>query len=112
MLDCLYTFVKNMRPTATYYGYLPPHGNTLAPHEEIGFAGDLTTRIAARPGRSRDFRKFEKHLQADALRIIMTPRPILQDLKTAEIKSLYLNNGVLGTLDPCWEVTSRALRGQ
>jgi hypothetical protein len=42
------TRVTNVSGAARHFGYLPPHGATLAAWEEVVYEGDLRTVLAAR----------------------------------------------------------------
>ena len=42
------TLGTNVAGASRHFGYLPPHGATLAAWEEVTYDGDLRTRLAAR----------------------------------------------------------------
>jgi hypothetical protein len=51
------TKITNVAPTARHYGFLPPHGMTLAKDQVVTFDGDLRTILAG--GMNRFSRKTE-----------------------------------------------------
>jgi len=51
------TRITNVAPVARHYGFLPPHGMTLAQNQVVTFDGDLRTVLAS--GMRRYQRKSE-----------------------------------------------------
>lgn len=101
--SCLYTTVKNPLAFPRTYGYLGAHGKLLPAGAHFTQIGDLVdTLIGDKRYKKRGTAALERDLLADKIEIITTPRPILKDAATFDIKMLNLTGGVLGTLDPCW----------
>lgn len=51
------TLIKNVAPSARFYGFIPPHGMLLAKDQEVTVDGDLRTVLAS--GENRYERKTE-----------------------------------------------------
>ena len=101
-LPCLYTTVQNTTGQSTYFGFLPPHGATLAADAQYSVAGDLVTRMVLTGGKMRAFQSFETALDAVKLVVVKTPAVHLYDATTEMVKVLSLNNNALGIVHPCW----------
>jgi len=101
-LPSLYTTIQNTSGASMYYGFLPPHGKTLAADEEYSIAGDLTTRIAMHKASARIFPSYESNLDAVKFVILKTPAVHLFDSTTQVVKLLMLDNKTLGTVHPDW----------
>lgn len=100
---CLYTTVKNPLSFSRTYGYLGAHGKTLpagAHFTQIGDLVDVMTGDKRYKVRATD--ALERDILADKIEIISTPRPILKDGSTSDIKMLDLDAAALGVVDPCW----------
>ncbi len=105
--SCLYSTVKNISGVAKVFGFLPPHGRTLAIDEEFTVFGDIRQAMGGNRGTERsvarrDNAAFEHAIESGDLEILNTPSPILQDVSTELPKMLQLDSGVLSTVDPCW----------
>jgi hypothetical protein len=105
--SCLYSTVKNTSGSSKIFGFLPPHGRTLATDEEFTVFGDVRQGLGGNRGSDRsvsrrDNAAFEAAIEAGDLEILHTPSPILQDLSTELPKMLQLSGGTLTTVDPCW----------
>jgi hypothetical protein len=105
--SCLYSTVKNISGVAKIFGFLPPHGRTLAVNEEFTVFGDVRqglggNRGAERSVHRRDNAAFEAAIESGDLEILQTPSPVLQDVDTGLPKMLQLASGVLSAVDPCW----------
>jgi len=106
--SCLYSTVKNISGTSKIFGFLPPHGRTLAVDEEFTVFGDVRQGLGGNRGSDRsvsrrDNTAFEAAIEAGDLEILSTPSPILLDAGLGSIpKMLQLDGGVLSTVDPCW----------
>jgi hypothetical protein len=99
----LYTTVKNPLAFARSYGYLSAHGKTLPAGAHFTQIGDLvSTMIGDKRYKKRSTSSLERDLLNSKIEIISTPRVILKDAATFDIKVLNLTGGVLGTLDPSW----------
>lgn len=103
---CLFTTVKNPLTYARTYGYLGAHGKTLPAGARFSQIGDLVdTMIGDKRYKKRSTDALQRDLLATPtarIQIITTPRPILKDAATFDIKMLNLTGAALGTLDPCW----------
>ena len=105
--SCLYSTVKNASGIVKIFGFLPPHGRTLAVDAEFTVFGDIRQGLGGNRGSDRsvsrrDNAAFEAAIESGDLEIMHTPSPILQDLSTELPKMLQLSAGVLSTVDPCW----------
>lgn len=106
---CLYSTVKNVSGTRKTFGFLPPHGRSLAVNEEFTVFGDIKQAIIPfeRSSGRRNIIAFENALLRGDLEIISTPGIILEDdSNPGSTKMLRLRNGTLGTQDPCWNVST------
>lgn len=107
---CLYSTVKNTSGARKKFGFLPPHGRELAVNEEFTVFGDIKQAIIRfdRGESRRSIIAFEQCLIRNDLEIINTPPPILKDDSNPGAASgmLNLRNGVLGTIDPCWNTST------
>lgn len=105
--SCLYSTVKNVSGVAKTFGFLPPHGRTLANNEEFTVFGDIRQNLGGNQGGERSVQRranaaFEAAVESGDLEILNTPSPILQDTVTDAPKMLQLASGSLSTVDPCW----------
>lgn len=100
----LFTTVKNPLSTSRVYGYLGTHGKTLPGGAHFSFAGHIADQImSGQPAtKKRKLDSLQRDLIAGKIVITQTPRPILKDATTSEIKALDLDTGSLGTVDPSW----------
>jgi len=102
-VPCIYTIVMNKSGKELFFGYLPPHGRRLAISEQLAVPGSLVSTLGGRfYSRRRDWNAFEGDLHSGALAIISTPEVILFDPTAEDSKSLRLDSGVLGVVDPCF----------
>lgn len=101
-LPCLYTTVKNISGASMHFGFLPPHGVTLADDAELSLPGDLTTRLASQHNGARQFAALESALTAQLVSITKTPAVILYDPADANSNQLALYDDALGLVTPCW----------
>jgi hypothetical protein len=103
-LRCLYSTVRNTSGGRKTFGFLPPHGRTLAANEEFTCYGDVRQAIIRfeRSEARRNIIAFEHALQRGDIMIESTPTPIMEDAATHAVKMLSLTGGTLGMVDPCW----------
>lgn len=106
--SCLYSTVKNVSGTTKTFGFLPPHGRTLANNEEFTVFGDVRQNLGGNQGGERSVQRranaaFEAAIESGDLEILNTPSPILQDTETDLPKMLQLADGELSAVDPCWQ---------
>ncbi len=103
---CLYTTVRNTSGGKKKFGFLPPHGRELDADEEFTVFGSILEAVANANGdrvtSRRHMHAFEAAIERGDLEILATPAPLLIDQTTGATKQLRLNNGTLGTVDPCW----------
>ena len=107
---CLYSTVKNVSGGTRTFGFLPPHGRTLANNEEFTVFGDIRHSLGGNQGRERSVQRrahiaFEAAVESGELEIVNTPHLILQDVTTNLPRMIQVNSGVLSSLDPCWDQT-------
>lgn len=105
--SCLYSSVKNISGVQKIFGFLPPHGRTLAVDEEFTVFGDIRQGLGGNRGGERsvarrDNAAFEAAVESGDLQILSTPSPVLQDTVTEAPKILQLSSGTLSQVDPCW----------
>jgi hypothetical protein len=101
----LYSSVQNTSGGQKTFGFLPPHGQSLAPNEEFTVFGDIRQamyRFERTEGR-RNVIAFEAAIQRGDITIINTPGIFVYDVARADTKVLDLSNGVLGSINPCWD---------
>ena len=104
---CLYSTVKNISGVDMTFGFLPPHGRTLAGAEEFTVFGDIRQQISGNRGGEAGSAKtaqdaFENAIASGYLEILQTPSIILRDTATNAPKMLKLTSGTLSQVDPCW----------
>lgn len=109
MMDtsCLYTTVKNTSGVSKFFGFLPPHGRTLADNEEFTVFGNILQVLGTNQGvgggvARRAQAAFEAAVESGKLSIVQTPSQILQDVTTGDSKMLQVDDGDLAAVDPCW----------
>lgn len=107
--ECLKTTVRNISGGTRSFGFLGAHGRRLADNEIITLPGNVIDHLGG--GGHWDQRKFkalERALQADPplLEIMETPAVHLYDETRTLTRILVQDAGVLGTIDPCWELKS------
>ena len=105
---CLYSTVKNISGGEMIFGFLPPHGVTLASNEEFTVFGDIRQQLGGNRGSDsasakRDRDAFEAAIADGNLEILQTPSPILKDTVTGAPKMFKLTSGTLSEVDPCWK---------
>lgn len=105
--SCLYSTIKNTSGKSRIFGFIPPHGRTLAANEEYSIFGDIRNALGGNrgPERSvarRDMIAFEAAIASGDLQILETPSQIIVDSVTGDSKILGLASGVLSDIDPCW----------
>jgi hypothetical protein len=105
--SCLYSSVKNVSGTTKTFGFLPPHGRTLANNEEFTVFGDVRQNLGGNQGGERSVQRranaaFEAAVESGDLEILNTPSLILQDSDSGLPKMLQLTDGTLSAVDPCW----------
>ena len=107
---CLYSTVKNISGGTRTFGFLPPHGRTLADNEEFTIFGDIRHDLGGNQGGESSAQRranaaFEAAVEAGELEIVNTPAMILQDVTTDLPRMIQVDVGVLSSLDPGWDQT-------
>lgn len=102
MLPCLYSVVKNMSGAERHFGFLPPHGVTLADEEELSIAGNVIDRLALDRRFGRIWPKFEALLDATDLVILKTPSILLYDATVDGVRQLAVEDHEVVSIEPCW----------
>jgi hypothetical protein len=108
-LTCLYSTVKNISGGTMTFGFLPPHGRSLADDGEFTVFGNILDAVANgfdRVTSRRSILAFESAVDNGKLEIVHTPAPILKDVTLADGFMIVLDNGTLSVDDPCWESTA------
>ena len=106
--SCLYSTVKNTSGVTKVFGFLPPHGRTLADGEEFTVFGDIRQGLGGNQGPERSVQRrlnsaFEAAVESGDLEIVSTPNPIFQDLDSGVTQMLQLEDGSISAVDPCWK---------
>lgn len=107
----LYTVVQNPTDVERTFGFLGARGMTLAAGEVIALPGDLIATLGARSaagGKRRQFDGLERALKAGRIQINSLPAPVLYDPVDEVPKSLAIENGVLGVVDPAYHSSDSA----
>lgn len=84
----LYTTLVNEAVKELHFGFIPPHGRTLAAAEEITVFGDFSSWFAKLNPDGRSRRSFAKALDNDVLAIKKGPSVHLSDATTGQTKVL------------------------
>lgn len=106
--SCLYSVVRNTSGRRMFFGFLPPHGRTLAVNEEYSVFGHIMQAVVLDVERATSrhhMEALERALENGDLTILSTPAPLLVDQTTDETQMLELDNGTLGVTDPCFAGT-------
>ena len=100
----LHTVVENMTDGERTVGFLGPRGMTLAANEVVAIPGDLVASLGVEANRGirRGFDALTRSLESGRLRINSRPAPILFDPIDEVPKSLSIQNGILGIVDPTY----------
>lgn len=97
---CLETKVRNMTGKKATFGFLPPHGKTLAAGEEYTFFGSLTGLLQAITSK-RKRTAFENALKNGYIVVVSSPSIFLYDETLDVTKTIKVDNGSVSTADPC-----------
>lgn len=105
--NCLYSVVKNTSGATKTFGFLPPHGRTLANNEEFTVFGDIRQNLGSNQGTERSVRRraeaaFEAAVESGDLQILSTPNLIIKDVDSNDPKMIQSDNNALSAVDPCW----------
>lgn len=104
---CLYSTVKNTSGGRKTFGFLPPHGRTLAANETLTIWGDIRESVISfeRTSARRNIIALENALYRGDIDIIHTPAQIIADPAnpgSGTSRMLTVTNGALGMSPPCW----------
>jgi hypothetical protein len=101
--DCLYTTVQNISGKERTFSFLGVHGMRLAAGETVTMRGDLVSKLGNMTS-ARRFKALERALDTNSsLKIVKSPAVHLYDALDDETKTLSLQGGQLGIVDPCWD---------
>lgn len=78
---CLFTTFKNVSGGTLSFGFLPPHGRTLADDEELVVAGDPISAVTRGSYRAskRNHQALAKAIAEGKLDVVSTPCAIVYD---------------------------------
>ena len=105
---CLLTTLKNTSGSRRFFGYLPPHGKTLAANQVVTFFGHFDTILGGidRHESKTAYDHFTSDLSKQLIEIISTPAVILQDTVTPfASKQIQLTSGSLVIHDPSYDTS-------
>ncbi len=97
----MYTVVENLLDNPRTFSHLGSQGMRLGAHEVVAIPGNIITAHGAAQSR-RKFKALERSLARKRLRIRATPSPILYDPVDETPKSLAIQGGALGLVDPTY----------
>lgn len=104
---CLYSKVKNTSGVTKTFGFLPPHGKTLAAGETAHVFGDIRQAMVRfeRNEARRNILALEAAIQLGDIEIIHSDAVIVTDDANpgAAPQQVRLHNGTLGVAPACWE---------
>ena len=106
--SCLLTTFKNSSAGPLFFGFLPPHGRTLAANEEVSEFGQPAEIVCQgdRLGKKRQLDSFLGCIADGSLQVTSLPSLILKDtLSPHNPKMVTLSSGVLGIHDPCYDTS-------
>lgn len=100
---CIQTRVKNISGSSKFFGFLPPHGQTVADTADVLIDGDLVDTLM-RGGRQnkRKIAALKDALTNNYIEIIKSPGLFLYDSALTVVKTVKINNGTLSGEDPCY----------
>lgn len=100
--NCLHTTVKNTSGTERTFGYLGPRGKRLSAGQSFTVPGDLVATLGAMTSKRR-FNALKGSLDRGSLAILSSPGVFLYDETDDRTRMLAVNNGELGSVDPCYD---------
>jgi hypothetical protein len=98
-LDCLHTTIRNISGAAKEFPFL---GGTYAAGEERMYFGDIADQQQFRRYGSSRRAALQYCLDEGLLVIVKTPLVHVYDETRDETKGLTIDDGAVGTVDPCW----------
>lgn len=101
-VECLYTTMRNISGQTLFFGFIPPHGKSMADDEEVSFWGDIYERMTKLTPNDRAEKSLEYALTNCLIEIVKGPAVHLYDTTLATTQILDLDNDTLAAIDPCW----------
>lgn len=101
----MYTTVQNISGKERVFGFLGDRGMRLGVDEIVTVRGDLVAKLGAQTS-ARRFKGLERAVDTEvnnSLKIISSPGVFIYDAVADATKQLAIENGALGTVDPCWD---------
>jgi hypothetical protein len=100
--DCLHTIVKNTSGVERTFGFLGPRGKRLTSGQSFAVPGDLIATLGAMVSKRR-FNALKASLKRGSLTLVSSPGMFIYDDTADKTRMLAVNDGVLGTVDPCYD---------
>ena len=86
------TVLRNTSGASRYFGYIPPHGRTLANGDDVQFQGDIY-EILGRPGYKLALTSFLNDITAKRIEVLQTPTVVAWDATAGKAAELIVDNG-------------------
>ena len=101
---CLFTTFKNISGVEMTFGFLPPHGRTLAADEELSVHGSPVEAVIRTNYRAakRNLDALASALRDETLDIIKTPCAVVYDDGDAASYALGSSSGSVAPAAPDW----------
>jgi hypothetical protein len=102
--ECLFSTVQNTSGETMVFGFLPPHGTTLAANEDYTVFGDILEAInrANFGAERRNVEAFLRALDDGRMTLIQTPSPVLLDTVSGASKILQSASGTITGVAVTW----------
>ena len=107
-VQCFYTKIMNISTKNYFFGFLPPHGRTIASFEQFMHWGTLEGWMQKVIPNQRKRRSFEKAIGTDGvIAVLSTPAPHVESTNTGDVLMLSATGATGSTpaaamVDPCW----------
>ena len=109
LLNNLYSTVKNVSGKQMTFGFLPPHGVTLANNATFTVFGDIREAISSgrRSAARRNLIAFANAIEDGKLQITSTPPPIFTNPTNGLVRTLQVTGvgHTVGAAVPSWTVS-------
>lgn len=103
-LGCLYSIVKNTSSDSRFFGFLPPHGRTLAADEELHILGNVYDAIYRNGTKGlRQLEALETAIADGDLTIVTSPCTIAYDAVDAASYRVGVKNGSVIASEPSFD---------
>jgi hypothetical protein len=102
---CLFSIVKNVSGATKHFGFLPPHGRTLADEAELHVFGNIYDAIY-RGGGYRNQRlqdALANALNDGDLEVVSSPCLLVYDDADLATYRLGVNNATFEVYEPSWD---------